>query len=174
MTTMSRRTALVAACGSAAGGVTVGTWLVRTWVRERVPDASEPIRTGFGLVRLVASRREPGSSPDPSHAGHDEQALGVWPDRVVVLVEVRNDSRQPVRVAPGQFRLRVLDSGTTVTFVRAEPHGGVVAPGRVMELLLTFLAPPGPETFALEFAEAGGDVAGAAALSPASTRAATL
>ena len=50
----------------------------------------------------------------------------------------------------------------------------MVAPGRVMHLLLTFLVPPGPETFALEFAEAGGDVAGAAALSPASTRAAAL
>jgi hypothetical protein len=133
----------------------VGAWLVSGWVHDTVPAGSRRIRTSFGSVQVVASRWEAGERTVAS--GHAGAAAAGWSDRVVVLVEVRNDSRQLVRVAPGQFRLRVGAAGPSVDYLRAEPHGGLVAPGRVLHLLLTFAVSAEAEGFGLEYWEAGAD-----------------
>ncbi len=155
MSGISRRSALVAACGSLASAASVGAWLVTGWAHDTAPAAGRRIRTSFGSVQVVASRWEAGQQP--AATGHSGVAATHWSDRVVVLVEVRNDSRQPVRVAPGQFRLRAGDTGPSVDFIRAEPHGGMVAPGRVLHLLLTFAVSPGFATFGLEYWESGAE-----------------
>ena len=154
MTVLSRRAALLAACGSVAGGASVGTWLVREWVRT-TPPPGKRIRTAFGAVVLLASRREPAAAPPPDGSGvggASTQPVGSS-DQVVVLVEVRNESTGAVRVAPGQFLLRLGEVGPAVTFLGAEPYGGVVAPGRVLQLRLTFLVPSGDGSYGLEFWE---------------------
>ena len=153
MTVLSRRAALLAACGSVAGGASVGSLLVREWVRTAPP--AKRIRTAFGAVVLLASRREPAdASPvDGPGTGGASALTAVASDQVVVLVEVRNESAGPVRIAPGQFRLRVDEAGPAMAFLGAEPYGGVVAPGRVLQLRLTFLVPSGNGSYGLEFQE---------------------
>jgi hypothetical protein len=130
----------------------VGAWLVSGWVHDTVPAHGRRIRTSFGSVQVVASRWEAGGPPTASGSAG---VAAPWSDRVVVLVEVRNETRQPVRVAPGQFRLRVGAEGPSVDFLGAEPHGGTVAPGRLFHLRLTFLVPSEPATFGLEYWEVG-------------------
>jgi hypothetical protein len=149
---ISRRSALVAACGSLASAASVGAWMLSGWVQDTVPTHARRIRTSFGSVRVVASRWEAGARPVAGEAA-DRSPVdpASWSDRVVVLVEVQNETRQPVRVAPGQFRLRVGSRGPTVDFLRAEPHGGTVAPGRVLHLLLTFAVSQQGTTFGLEY-----------------------
>lgn len=167
MSGISRRSALVVACGSLASAASVGALLVSGWVHHTVPAGGRRIRTSFGSVQVVASRWEAGEQPVAS--GHSGAATAGWSDRVVVLVEVHNDSRQLVRVAPGQFRLRVGTAGPSVDYLRAEPHGGLVAPGRVLDLLLTFAVSPDSTTFGLEYWEPGADaslVAAAARVEP--------
>jgi hypothetical protein len=159
MTVLSRRAALLAACGSVAGGASVGTWLVREWVRT-TPPPGKRIRTAFGAVVLVASRREPAATQSVGGPGVDGTSTSsAASDQVVVLVEVRNESAGPVRVAPGQFQLRVGEAGPAVAFLASEPYGGVVAPGRVLQLRLTFLVPSGEGSYGLEFQELGQEVA---------------
>lgn len=156
MSGISRRSALVAACGSLASAASVGAWMLSGWVQDTVPAHARRIRTSFGSVQVVASRWEAGARPaavepaDPSGVG-----AAAWSDRVVVLVEVRNETRRPVRVAPGQFRLRVGSQGPSVDFLRAEPHGGTVAPGRVLHLLLTFPGSQESTSFGLEYWDPG-------------------
>lgn len=150
---ISRRSALVAMCGSLASAASVGAWLVTGWVQETVPAAGRRIRTSFGSVQVVASRWEAGAAVRSSRSSG--VAADDWSDRVVVLVEVRNDSRSPVRVAPGQFRLRVGDVGPVIDVMRSEPHGGRVAPGRVLHMLLTFAVARQDSSFGLEYWEAG-------------------
>jgi hypothetical protein len=158
MTVLSRRAALLAACGSVAGGASVGTWLVREWVRA-VPTPGRRIRTGFGAVVLLASRREPAAVQPVDGPGVDGAVVpAAASDQVVVLVEVRNESAGPVRIAPGQFLLRVGEVGPPVAFLGSEPYGGVVAPGRVLQLRLTFLVPAGKDSYGLEFWESAGQV----------------
>ncbi len=154
MTVLSRRAALLAACGSVAGGASVGTWLVREWVRT-APTPGKRIRTAFGAVVLLASRREPADASPVDGPGVDGASApsAVESDQVVVLVEVRNDSAGSVRIAPGQFQLRVGEVGPAVAILGAEPYGGVVAPGRVLQLRLTFLVPSGDGSYGLEFQE---------------------
>lgn len=162
---LSRRSAIVAACGSMASAASVSAWLLRGWGQDAAPPHGRRIRTSFGSVQLVASRWEAGAG-QPS-TSRPAEVTTAWSDRIVVLVEVRNESGAPVRVAPGQFRLRVGSDGPTVALLLAEPHGGVVAPGRVLQLRLTFVAPPGHPALALEYLEAGGAASHVAALSPA-------
>ena len=156
MSGISRRSALVAACGSLVSAASVGAWMVSGWVHDTVPAHARRIRTSFGSVQVVASRWEAGTGPA---AGEPTEPSGVaaaaWFDRVVVLVEVRNETRQPVRVAPGQFRLRVGSQGPGVDFLRAEPHGGTVAPGRMLHLLLTFPVSQESTSFGLEYWDPG-------------------
>ena len=117
---ISRRSALVAMCGSLASAASVGAWLVTGWVQDSVPAAAgRRIRTSFGSVQVVASRWEAGAAVQPS--GSSGVAADGWSDRVVVLVEVRNDSGSPVRVAPGQFRLRVGDVGPALDVPPSHP-----------------------------------------------------
>lgn len=153
MSGISRRSALVAAFGSVASAASVGAWLVTGWVHDTVPAAGRRIRTSFGSVQVMASRWEAGDAVGPSEPSG--VAADGWSDRVVVLVEVRNDSGSPVRVAPGQFRLRVGDEGPAVDVSRSEPHGGTIAPGRVLHLLLTFAVGTVHAPFGLEYWEAG-------------------
>jgi hypothetical protein len=153
VTGISRRSALVAAFGSLASAASVGAWLVSGWVQDTVPAGSRRIRTSFGSVQVLASRWEAGEQP--ATAARSGAAQTTWSDQVVVLVEVRNDSRALVRVAAEQFRLRAGDGGPRVDFLRAEPPSGTVAPGRVLHLLLTFAVSPGFASFGLEYREAG-------------------
>jgi hypothetical protein len=147
-----------------ASAATMSAWLVRGWVDETAPAQVRRIRTSFGSVLLVASRWEAG--PGLAGAAAPGESEAVWLDRVVVLVEVRNQSQQPVRIAPGQFLLRVGRQGPTLTFVGAEPYGGVIAAGRILHLRLTFLTPSQSSPLGLEYWEDGGEVSQVAALAP--------
>ena len=162
MSQMSRRSALLATIGGMASAASVSAWLVRGWVDETAPAQGRRIRTSFGSVLLVASRWEAG--PGLASAATAGESEAVWLDRVVVLVEVRNQSQQPVRVAPAQFLLRVGRQGPTMTFVGAEPYGGVIAAGRTLHLRLTFLTTSQSSPLGLEYWEDGGQVSQVAAL----------
>ena len=166
MSAMSRRSVLAAACGSLASAASVSAWLVRGWVHDTGPAAhGRRIRTSFGSVVLVASRWEAGAVG--AGAAQSGTAGAAWTDTIVVLVEVRNESPGTVRVAPGQFRLRIGREGPGMTFISAEPPGGAVAAGRVLHLRLTFQAPPEPSPLGLEYWEVGSEGAQVAALAPA-------
>jgi hypothetical protein len=167
---VSRRSAIVAAFGSMASAASVSAWLLRGWGQDATPAHGRRIRTRFGSVQLVASRWEAGTGQPGTGqpgTGRSGEVATAWADRIVVLVEVRNESGSPIRVTPGQFQLRVGSDGPTVALLLAEPHGGVVAPRRVLQLRLTFLAPAGHPALALEYQETGAPASHVAALSPA-------
>ncbi|MGZ8743552.1 MAG: hypothetical protein ACXWXO_11585 [Nocardioides sp.] len=162
MSGISRRSALLATIGGMASAASVSAWLVRGWADETAPAQGRRIRTSFGSVLLVASRWEAG--PGLAGATSSGESEAVWLDRVIVLVEVRNQSQRPVRIAPGQFLLRVGQQGPTMTFVGAEPYGGIIAAGRMLHLRLTFLTPSQFSPLGLEYWEDGGQVSQVAAL----------
>jgi hypothetical protein len=153
MQLLSRRSTMLAACGSVVSTAYAGAWLVREWVHDTVPGRGRKQRTRFGTVAVLAARREP--ARHTQQAGHSEAAHAIWSHRVIALVELRNDSSRPVLVSPGQFRLRLGASGPTVSYYGSEPSGGQLEQGRTMQMRISFLTPGEAGAVALEYTEAG-------------------
>ncbi len=76
-----------------------------------------------------------------------------WGDVIVVEVELRNSTQEPVLFSPGQLRLRLLPSGTTVTPQDFDRGLGSVQPGAAEHFWISYLAPHDAPTVDLEYSE---------------------
>ena len=76
-----------------------------------------------------------------------------WGDVIVVEVELRNSSQEPVLFSPGQLRLRLLPSGTTVTPQDFDRGLRSVEPGAAEHFWISYLAPHDALTVELEYSE---------------------
>ncbi len=166
MAELTRRQVLTGTGGGLAGIAVVGVTghsvlrvLVPTLGR---PDLSQP--TAFGRVAVLGARREHRAGLAGSHHGSDASGSGSdrvapqhqpWAELVRADIEVENLSRRPVLLSPGQFRLRVGDTGPTVSLYEAGHRVLALAGGTVLTTWVGFLAPPDESSFAIEYTEAG-------------------
>jgi hypothetical protein len=158
MLNMSRRSALVAACGSLSGATLGAAW----WWHDPVADRS---RLGAGraaalTVSVLGSRRGSLRAGHASHSHHAPPSTVAaehleWSDTVVTDVEVHNPTQRPLLVSPGQFRMRVGGDGPTVSYYDSERAVGVLAAGRTVRMWISYLVPPGSPPLSLEYAAAG-------------------
>ncbi|WP_307106311.1 hypothetical protein [Arthrobacter globiformis] len=115
---------------------------------------------GVGLARAAG-----GTAGTGGH-GHGGALLyqGGWPQPVnltwgdvVVEVEVHNGGLQPVLFSPGELRLRLAPSGTTVTPQDSDRSLGVVEPHAIEHMLISYLAPRDSAGLALEYSDSQRD-----------------
>lgn len=112
--------------------------------------------------RAANSTNLPATSHDHDH-GHDgappedpnwPQPVNLtWGDVVLLEVELHNSSQEPVLFSPGQLRLRLLPSGTTVTPQDFDRGLGSVEPGAAEHLWISYLAPHDALAMELEYSE---------------------
>ena len=121
--------------------------------------------TAFGRVAVLRARREhrTGAAAGPHHgraaADPANELLApqhqVWSDYVSVDIAVENASARPVLLSPGQFRLRVGDTGPTVSLYDAGRQVLSLPAGATLTTWVGFLAPPEESAFGIEYTEAG-------------------
>jgi hypothetical protein len=112
--------------------------------------------------RAANSTNLPATSHDHDH-GHDNappedpgwpQPVNLtWGDVILLEVELHNSSQEPVLFSPGQLRLRLLPSGTTITPQDFDRGLGAVDPGATEHLWISYLAPHDALAMELEYSE---------------------
>ena len=123
--------------------------------------AASANRAVAGSFQRAAS---PTSLPATSHDhDHDSEPLEdpdwpqplnlTWGDVVLLEVVLRNSSQEPVLFSPGQLRLVLLPSGTTVTPQDFDRGLGLVEPGAAEHLWISYLAPHDALAMELEYSE---------------------
>jgi hypothetical protein len=124
------------------------------------------------VIRRVSSTEDPGLD----RHGHDGETLGdrAWPEPVnrtwadVVLLEVQlsNASAAPVLFSPGQLRLRLSPSATTITHRDSDRAPGPLAPRGSERILISYLAPHDSQELELDYSDGQEDKACRLALPP--------
>ncbi len=124
-----------------------------------------------GFQRAV----NPAILPVSSH-GHDStppedpawpQPLNLtWGDVILLEVELHNSSQEPALFSPGQLRLRLLPTGTTVTPQDFDRSLSAVDPGATEHLWISYLAPHDASAMELEYSEPEHDGTATLALPP--------
>ena len=119
----------------------------------RTPRDAQAVGAGTGTGA--------GASAD-SH-GHDADILVnpaspqpvnlTWADVVLVEVELHNSTSEPVLFSPGQLRLRLAPSSTTVTPQGYGHSAGTLAPGATEHHWISYLAPSGSSRLELEYTD---------------------
>ncbi|MFL4476794.1 hypothetical protein ACIPUB_00785 [Paeniglutamicibacter sp. ORCA_105] len=92
-----------------------------------------------------------GGSAVPSLPGSTEPMNLTWPDVVVLEVNIRNDGQEPVLFSPGQLRLRLAGTETTITPQDSDHTTGTVAVGASESIYVSYLAPRTGVGLQLEF-----------------------
>lgn len=102
------------------------------------------------------------STTTDSH-GHDADVLPqdgwpqpanlTWGDIVLLEVALRNNRPEPVLFAPGQLRLKLVPSGTTVTPQDFNRGPGAIAGGATEHLWISYLAPRDSLDMEVEYSE---------------------
>lgn len=122
--------------------------------------------TGAGTRSVSAAGRaatiQRVSAPTDSH-GHDDGVLPqdgwpqpanlTWGDVVLLEVALKNSRPAPVLFAPGQLRLKLVPSGTTVTPQDFNRGPGAIAAGATEHLWISYLAPHDSLDMELEYSE---------------------
>lgn len=132
---------------------------------------------GGTQLRSVSTAEDPGVD---GH-GHDGGALGdpLWPDPVnltwadVVLLDVhlQNASSVPVLFSPGQLRLKLSSSATTITLWDSDRDPGPIAPHASEQILISYLAPRDSPELELDYSDEQQDRTYRLALPPIMTNA---
>jgi hypothetical protein len=146
----SRRRVLALVCAGGALSAAGPAWLIAT--REDAEPLPPPIVRGrgswtsFGSVAVLAAAR--GVRHDAAaHLHHDPGPAGeplanrTWSTTVRVEIELHNGSDRPVLLSPGQFRLSLGTTGTTVAPYDAGRPVAAVPPARTVRTWVTYLAP---------------------------------
>lgn len=134
--------------------------------------SSTGVRTSFGSVEITLAERQsrlqstfdgrPSAGPTAgsSHAAHGEgsgnrrlqqPANNTWGSHLLVELMAHNDTSAPLRLPPGQLRLKVGTNGPTIT---NRGSSGVPAPlgaGETARMLISFLVPSDSFHFTAEF-----------------------
>lgn len=92
-----------------------------------------------------------GGAAVPSLPGSTEPMNLTWPDVVVLEVNIRNDGQEPVLFSPGQLRLRLAGTETTITPQDSDHTTGTVAVGASESIYVSYLAPRTGVGLQLEF-----------------------
>lgn len=144
--------------GAVASGAAVSTW-VAGWPEDlRVRSRGRGRWTRFGTVAVLgATRRELVGADVGAHSHHaastSVSADRTWSSRVEVEVEVHNGTDRPILVSPGQFRLRVGNTGPTVSPYDAGWPVGPLAPAATVASWVSYLAPDGDAELWVEYVD---------------------
>jgi hypothetical protein len=101
---------------------------------------------------LLASSHGHNSAP-PEDPDWPQPLNLTWGDVILLEVELRNSSQEPVLFSPGQLRLRLLPSATTVTPLDFDRGLGAVDSGAGEHLWISYLAPHDAVAMELEYSE---------------------
>lgn len=135
-------------------------------------------RSAFGSLAAAASHLTEGTGPaggtqvrrisapeDGGSTGHghgDETGVNpaapepvnlTWADVVLVEVQLHNDGPRPVLFSPGQLRLKLTSSATTVTPRDSDRAPGAIAPHGTESILISYLAPRNALDLELEYSD---------------------
>ncbi|MFF2244655.1 hypothetical protein ACFVTM_10795 [Arthrobacter sp. NPDC058130] len=130
----------------------------------------DPGAVAAGANRAVTGSFQRAASPtNPPATSHDHdhdhegappedpnwpQPLNLtWGDVILLEVELHNSGQEPVLFSPGQLRLKLLPSGTTVTPQDFDRGLGSVEPGAAEHFWISYLAPHDALAMELEFSE---------------------
>ena len=112
--------------------------------------------------------------------GHDGEALGrpewpepvnrTWADVVLLEVQLNNASAAPVLFSPGQLRLRLSPSATTITPRDSDRAPGPLAPRGSESVLISYLAPHDSQELEIDYSDRQEDKACRLALPPLTAR----
>lgn len=115
--------------------------------------------SGGSRLQRVASLRDVSTA---SHS-HDDGTLPdstgqqpanlTWGDVVVLEVELNNTRPEPMLFGPGQLRLKLVPSATTVTPQDSGRGPGAISPGTKEHLWISYLAPHDSLGMELEYAD---------------------
>lgn len=162
---LTRRNAMLGFGATAASAVAAGAWFVTEPGARGAPTRGRGTWTTFGSVAVLGWSRHPHAGDASVHAhsrhgGADQADLiggphGIWPQTVVVGVEVHNGLDRPLLFSPGQFRLRVGPGGPSVTPYDTEGAVESLPARSTRTTWVSFLAPQDAEHLAVEFTEAG-------------------
>lgn len=106
-------------------------------------------------VVLAAGGHGHGGGPAPAPAAPEvsEPVNLTWPDVMVLEVRIQNDGPDPVLFSPGQLRLRLAGTATTITPQDSDRTAGSF-PGRAAESLhVSYLVPRTGAGLRLEFTD---------------------
>jgi len=162
---LTRRNAVLGIGGTMASAVAAGAWFVNGPGESRSPTRGRGKWTTFGSVAVLGWSRHRHAADASVHGhaqhqgGHGADLIGgphgIWPQTVVVGVEVHNGLDRPLLFSPGQFRLRVGEGGPTVTPYDTEGPAEGLPAGSTRTTWVSFLAPQDAGDLAVEFTEAG-------------------
>jgi hypothetical protein len=162
--TWSRRRVLVVVCAggalTAAGPISL---IATSSDPEPVPHTTTRGRgtwTSFGSVALLFAARA--ARPDSAAHLHEGAAPAggplanrTWTTVVRVRLEVHNGSERPALLSPGQFRLRLGATGTTVSPYDVDRPPAAVPPAQTVQTWVTYLAPAEESELSLEYDDTG-------------------
>jgi hypothetical protein len=127
---------------------------VPTAVLEAPGDGAWTAAASFGAVAVERVERFAGASP--AHGGeHGGRNPAVRDDEVRVFIGAANRLGRPVPFSPGQFRLRLEGTGTTVTAANPNPPPARIDAGGRLRHELTFLVPERRTALTLLFHDIG-------------------
>jgi hypothetical protein len=130
---------------------------------------------GAALARPVSATDKPGSASH-SHDGDTfadpdkpEPVNLTWADVVLLEVQLHNAGPLPVLFSPGQLRLKLSSTATTITPQDSDRAPGPIAPGGTEHILISYLAPRDFPALELEYSDEQQDRTLPLALPPLST-----
>lgn len=159
-------------------GILIGTGALGTaagWSIVSAAGAAAEVPTSFGSVRITAAERQArleGGAGAGAHTGGGHAGSGVvspggaaqpfnhtFGEHLVVKLEVRNTSERNVLFAPGQLRLALAPTTTTLTNRAADVAKISLAPGTTRSVWMSFLVPIGAANMAAQFTDPWGGTA---------------
>ena len=162
---LTRRDAVLGIGGTMASAIAAGAWFVNGPGGSRSPTRGRGEWTSFGSVAVLgwSRHRHAGDASVHGHTRHHGAEHvdliggphGIWPQTVVVGVEVHNGLDRPLLFSPGQFRLRVGQGGPSVTPYDTEGSAEGLPAHSTRTTWVSFLAPQDADDLAVEFTEAG-------------------
>lgn len=162
---LTRRHAVLGIGGTMASAVAAGAWFVNGPGESGSPSRGRGTWTAFGTVAVLGWSRHRHATDTAVHGHSEHQGAqeadliggphGIWPQTVVVQVEVHNGLDRPLLFSPGQFRLRVGEDGPSVTPYDTEGSAEGLPARSTRTTWVSFLAPQDAADLAVEFTEAG-------------------
>jgi hypothetical protein len=166
------------------------------WSRDAAPAADKVAVTSFGTIAIASAKvsAAPAGGLGGTHGSHAATSTGgttgavgagtsqaadlravasPWSSRVTVNLALHNRLDRRVPFSPGQFRLRVGDTGVTVAPMGAGDLGGAtgaagaLAGDSTLRTWVSFLAPSDGGRLFLDFADLGRERPVRIALDPA-------
>jgi hypothetical protein len=114
---------------------------------------------GGPAFRRVSTAEERGVDGHGHDGGTLEDPAGpepvnlTWADVVLLEVKLQNDGPDPVLFSPGQLRLKLRSSSTTITPQDSDRAPGPVAPHGSEHILISYLAPRNSPDLELEYSD---------------------